>query len=218
MPASVTCERWRHREAAVIKTILFDLGNVIVPFDFKIAYARLAEHCGCRVEEIPGRIRATGLVAPFERGEIEAEPFVRELSEALQLNLSYQEFCDWWSCVFLPEPLVPDALLAELAGRYRLLALSNTNPIHFSMLEGAYPLLRHFDDFVLSYRVGAAKPEAKIYEAAIALAGCNPEECFFVDDLAVNVEAARSHGMEAVQFLTAGQLVEELRARGIRQA
>jgi FMN phosphatase YigB (HAD superfamily) len=202
----------------VIKTILFDLGNVIVPFDFKIAYARLAEHCDCKVEEIPGRIRATGLVAPFERGEIAAEPFVQELSKALGLNLSYLEFCDWWSCVFLPEPLVPETLLAELAGRYRLLALSNTNSIHFSMLEGAYPLLRHFDDFVLSYRVGAAKPEAKIYQAAIALAQCDAEECFFVDDLAVNVEAARSHGMEAVQFLSAGQLDRELRARGIRQA
>lgn len=202
----------------MIKTILFDLGNVIIPFDFKIAYARLAEHYGCKVEEIPARIRATGLVAPFERGEIAAEPFVQELSKALRLDLSYQEFCDWWSCVFLPEPLVPDALLAELAGRYRLLALSNTNPIHFSMLEGGYPLLRHFDDFVLSYQVGAAKPEAKIYQAAIALAQCNPEECFFVDDLAVNVEAARSHGMDAVQFLSTGQLIEELRARGIRQA
>ena len=200
----------------MIKTILFDLGNVVIPFDFKIAYARLAEHCGCQVEEIPGRIRATGLVAPFERGEIAAEAFVREFSNALDLRISYQQFCDWWSCVFLPETLLPEALLADLAGRYRLLALSNTNSIHFSMLEGAYPLLRHFDDFVLSYRVGAAKPEAKIYQAAIARAECNAEECFFVDDLAVNVEAARRHGMDAVQFISAGQLGEEMSARGIR--
>lgn len=199
----------------VIKSILLDLGNVVIPFDFKLAYARLAEHCGCKPEELPARIRATGLVSAFERGEIAPERFVREFSAALQLNLTYQEFCEWWSCVFLPEPLVPDALLRDLASRYHLLAVSNTNPIHFEMIQKAYPLLRHFDDFVLSYEVGAAKPEAKIYREAVARAQSNAEECFFVDDLAGNVEAAQENGIDAVQFLSAGQLEDELRARGL---
>lgn len=202
------------------KAILLDLGNVVIPFDVTLAYARLAEHCGCRPEEIPARVRATGLVAPFERGDIASEPFVREFSAALQLHLDYEAFCDWWSCVFLPETLVPEALLRDLAARYRLLAVSNTNPIHFDMIQKAYPLLRHFDEFVLSYKVGAAKPDAKIYREAIARAQCGAGECFFVDDLAGNVEAAREHGIDAVQFLSAGQLEGELRARGLlkRQA
>jgi glucose-1-phosphatase len=204
----------------VIKTILLDLGNVVIPFDLKPAYTRLAGHCGCRPEELPARIRATGLVAPFERGEIASERFVRDFSAALQLNLTYQEFCEWWSCVFLPETLVPEALLQDLASRYRVLAVSNTNPIHFEMIQKAYPALRHFDEFVLSYEVGAAKPEAKIYREAIARAQCSAAECFFVDDLPGNVEAAREHGIDAVQFLSAGQLESELRARGLlkRQA
>ncbi len=202
----------------MIKAVLFDLGNVVVAFDFKLAYARMAEQCGCKPEEVTARIRATGLVGPFERGEIAAEPFVRELCAALRVNVTYRQFCEWWSGVFLPETLVPEALLEDLASRYRLLALSNTNPIHFAMLQEAYPLLRHFDDYVLSYQVGAAKPEAKIYREAIARAECAPEECFFTDDLAVNIEAARVHGMDAVQFLSAGQLDWELKARGLRQA
>jgi glucose-1-phosphatase len=202
----------------VIKTILFDLGNVVIPFDFKLAYARMAEHCGCRPEEVPARIRATGLVAPFEKGEIAAEPFVRELSAALRLDITYRDFCEWWSCIFLPQTLVSEALLEDLASRYRLLALSNTNPLHFSMVKEAYPILRHFHDYVLSYEVGSAKPEAKIYQEAIARAQCSPEACFFTDDLAVNIEAAREHGMDAVQFLSAEQLDRELRARGLRQA
>ena len=202
----------------MIKTILFDLGNVIIPFDFELAYSRLAQLSGCQPEEVPARIRATGLVAPFERGEIAAEPFVRELSAALRLNLTHQEFCDWWGSIFLPGTLVSEALLEDLASRYRLLALSNTNPIHFGMVEKAYPLLRHFDDFVLSYQVGAAKPEAKIYREAIARAQCSPEECIFIDDLAVNVEAAREHGMNAFQFVSAEQLDQELRARGLSKA
>jgi glucose-1-phosphatase len=199
----------------VIKAILFDLGNVIVPFNVELAYARMAELCGCPSKEIAARIRATGLVRPFEKGEIAAEPFVRELSTALRINIAYREFCDWWSCVFMPEPLVSAALLEDLRSRYRLLALSNTNPIHFAKLQEAYPLLQHFHDYVLSYQVGAAKPEAKIYREAIARAQCNPEECFFTDDLAMNIEAAREHGMEAVQFFSAEQLEGELRSRGL---
>ncbi len=198
----------------MIKTILFDLGNVIIPFDFKRAYARMAALCGCAVEEVPARIRATGLVAPFEKGEIEAGPFVRQLSAALKLDITYSEFCDWWSSVFLQPTLVSEALIEDLRRRHRLLALSNTNAIHFSMVKQAYPLLRHFDAYVLSYEVGAAKPEAKIYREAIARAQCDPGECFFTDDLTVNVEAARSHGMDAVQFFSAEQLEQELRARG----
>ena len=91
----------------------------------------------------------------------------------------------------------------------------NTNPIHFAMLKEAYPLLAHFDDFVLSYEVRAAKPEAKIYHDAMARVQCKPEACFFTDDLAVNVTAARELGMDAVQFLSAEQLERELRVRGL---
>ena len=198
----------------MIKTILFDLGNVVVPFDLKPAYARMADLCGCEVEDVRARIRATGLVTPFEKGEIDPEPFVRQFSAALKLDIAYPEFCDWWNSVFSQPALVSEGLLQDLHSRYRLLALSNTNVIHFAMLKQAYPLLRHFDDYVLSYEVRAAKPEAAIYREAIARAQCDPAECFFTDDLVVNVEAARSHGMDAVQFFSAEQLEEELRSRG----
>lgn len=199
----------------MIKTVLFDLGNVVIPFDFKPAYRQVAERLGCAAEDVPARIRSTGLVAPFEKGEIPAERFVRELCGALGLNVGYGEFCSWWSSIFDAETLIPEALLQNLRSRHRLLALSNTNPIHFEMVMESYPILRQFDGFILSYQVGAAKPEAKIYREAIARAGCGPQECFFTDDLAVNVEAARAHGMDAVQFVSAEQLTRELQRRGL---
>ena len=202
-------------ELRVIKAILFDLGNVIVPFDFKRGYAQLAPRCAYPIGEIPMRIRSTDLVQRFETGQLAPELFVQELCAVLQLNTTYEEFCDIWSSVFIHDTLIPESMLARLAARYRLMLLSNTNPIHFSALRANYPLLRHFHSSVLSYEIGAAKPSAKIFEAAIAQAGCRADECFFADDLIVNVEAARAHGMDAVQFLTAEQIEEELRSRGV---
>jgi len=200
----------------VFKTILFDLGNVIVPFDFKRAYARLAPLCGCGPTDIPVKIRSTDLVTRFETGLVGPEQFVEELSAVLGLKITFEEFRDLWTCIFLPQPLIAEPLLESLASRYRLMLLSNTNPIHFEMVKANYPLLRHFHDCVLSYETGALKPSSKIFHVALQRARCEPEECFFIDDILINIEAARRHGMDAVQFRDSVQLEAELRARKIQ--
>ncbi len=144
----------------MVKAVIFDLGNVIVPFDFKRGYARMEGRCAYAAAEIPGRLRSTDLVTRFERGLIEPREFVRELAAVLELNTTYEEFCELWTSIFMPETLLPEALLERIAARRRLMLLSNTNAIHFAMLERSYPLLRHFHDRVLSYRVGALKPSS----------------------------------------------------------
>jgi putative hydrolase of the HAD superfamily len=107
-------------------------------------------------------------------------------------------------------------MLTGLAARYRLMLLSNTNAIHFEMLRASHPMLRHFHDLVLSYEVKAMKPGPEIFETAIQRAGCRAEECFYTDDIEANVRAARSLGMDAVQFESAVQLEREFETRGIR--
>ena len=199
----------------LIKTILFDLGNVIIPFDFKLGYARLASLGGCPSSEISKRLRSTDLVTRFESGQVSSRDFVDELSRLLELKASYEEFCEIWSSIFLPPTLVPESMIEGLRRHHRMLLLSNTNAIHFSMVEANYPLLRHFDHYVLSYRVGALKPSPRIYEEALAHAECRPEECFFTDDIEQYAEAARRAGIDAVQFQSVPQLEQELRARGI---
>jgi Predicted hydrolase (HAD superfamily) len=139
----------------MIKTIIFDLGKVIVPFDFKRGYDRMAPLCSYDAAQIPERLRSCDLVTRFESGEVEPEEFVKQLSAILELKAGYDEFCAIWTSIFLPETLIPESLLVALKQRYRLLLLSNTNAIHFDMVSKNYPLLRHFDHYVLSHKVGA---------------------------------------------------------------
>ncbi len=199
----------------MIKTIIFDLGKVIVPFDLRRGYEALRPHCPYPAEEIPRRISGTDLVRRFETGQVTPEAFVEQLSAVLGLCVDYYHFCELWSSIFLPDPLLPEALLEGLHRRYRLLLLSNTNAIHFAMIRERYPLLGHFDEYVLSYEVGALKPAARIYEEAIGRAGCRAGECFFTDDIPLYVAAAKEAGMDAVVFESAGQIERELRARGV---
>ena len=175
----------------------------------------MAELCPYAAEDIPRRIGSTDLVRRFESGQVPPEEFVEQLCQILSLRLEYAQFCRIWSSIFLPHTLIPESLLEGLRRRYRLLLLSNTNAIHFEMVRENYPLLRHFDDYVLSYEVGAMKPSARIYEAAISRARCAPSECFFTDDVAEYVAAAKTAGMDAVQFQSAAQLESELLERGI---
>jgi putative hydrolase of the HAD superfamily len=199
----------------VHKAVIFDLGRVLVNFDFKRGYRALEGLCPYAAAEIPARLSGTDLVRRFETGLIEPRDFVAEMSAALDLRIDYQQFCAIWSSIFT-ETLVPEEMLAGLAARYRLVLLSNTNVVHFDGLRVSHPMLRHFHELVLSYEVKAMKPQPEIFQAAIARAGCRAEECFYTDDIAEFIEAARRQGIDAVQFQSLGQLQEELTVRGIR--
>jgi putative hydrolase of the HAD superfamily len=199
----------------MIKTIIFDLGGVIVPFDFKRGYARIEALCGCPAAEIPVRLRSTDLVTRFELGQVAPQQFVNELSRTLGLNTTYEQFCDLWTSIFLPDTLIPETFIEKLRQRHRLLLLSNTNSIHFEMIRREYPLIRHFHHKVLSYEVGAMKPQREIYAHALRHADCLPEECIFIDDLLPNVEAAKAEGIDGVHFRSFALLQTDLRERGI---
>ena len=197
------------------KAIIFDLGRVLVHFDFNRSYRELAGFCPHAPADIPRLLAPSGLVERFETGLIEPRPFVEELSRILSLRTDYENFCRVFNSIFT-DLLIPDSLVEALGARYRLVLLSNTNAIHFPMLRETYPVLRHFHRLVLSYEVKAMKPRPAIYHAAIERAGCLPGECFYTDDIAEYVEGARREGIDAVQFQSAAQLQEELSRRGIR--
>ncbi len=196
------------------RAVIFDLGRVLVHFDFQRGYRALEGLCPHEAAAIPKLLAGTGLVERFETGLVEPREFVAEMSRILDLQVDYDRFCEIWSCIFA-ETLVPERLLEGLKGRYRLLLLSNTNAIHFEVVRRRYPLLRHFDDLVLSYEVKAMKPDPEIYRAAIERAGCEPGECFYTDDIAAYVAGARAMGIDAVPFQGAERLMDEMRARGI---
>ena len=200
----------------MLKTLIFDMGKVIIPFDFKRGYDRMAPLCNYSPDQIPERLRTCDLVYRFESGEVDPETFVNELCGILELNCSFEEFREIWGSVFIPETLIPEEMLASLRKRYRLLLLSNTNALHFPIVLDSYPILGQFHEHILSYQVGAMKPSPRIYQAAIDAAQCAPEECFFTDDIPAYVEAARQHGIDAVQFQNCEQIQSELRRRGVQ--
>jgi FMN phosphatase YigB (HAD superfamily) len=196
------------------KAVIFDLGRVLVDFDFGRGYRALEGLCPYGAQEIPKRLSGCGLVERFETGLMGPEEFVAAFSKQLDLEIDYPKFCEIWSSIFT-DPLVPESLVASLRQKYRVVLLSNTNAIHFEMLRPKLAALDHFDAMVLSYEVKAMKPRPEIYQAAIEQAGCRPEECFYTDDIAAYIEAARALGIDGVQFQGVEQLQGEMGKRGL---
>ena len=199
----------------MIETIIFDMGKVLIPFDFTRGYHALAPYSPFTAEEIPQLIGKTDLVIRLESGQIEPIPFFEEFTSLLRTNITYDEFCSIWSSIFLTPTLIPEEFIVTLGKRYRLLVLSNTNAIHFEMVSANYSILTHFDHLVLSHEVGALKPNPKIYDAAIANANCAAEHCFFTDDIPAYVEGARKAGLNAEQFLGFDKLRDDLKRHGV---
>jgi putative hydrolase of the HAD superfamily len=196
------------------RAVIFDLGKVLIDFDFSRGYRALEGLCPHSIAEIRRRLASTDLVERFETGLVDPHDFVSQLGKLLSLDIGYSEFCGIWSSIF-GDALLPEPLLADLATRYRLVLLSNTNAIHYEALCRSYPLLDYFQHRVLSFEVNAMKPATKIFERAIEAADCAPEQCFYTDDIAAYTEAARNLGIDAVTFESAAQLERELRARSI---
>jgi glucose-1-phosphatase len=199
----------------MIKTIIFDLGGVIVPFDYRRGHIAMRKYCGLQEREIQRRLAEGDLVVEYESGRIESDEFHREVCHRLGVHISFDEFSRIWSSIFFPETLIAGTWVTALGRRHRLVLLSNTNDIHYRMLEKNYPILHLFPHKILSHQVGAMKPAPEIYRAALRAADSDPDECFFTDDNADNVEAAIALGIDAVEFISQAQIEKELKSREV---
>ncbi len=199
----------------MVKTLIFDLGRVLVNVDFDMGYSRMAKLAGLSVDEVRERIHNSRIAYAYESGLMPSEEFAARVCELMGVSTSLEEFGELWCSVFHQGPLVPEEFIARLHERYRLVLLSNTNALHYEMLEQQLPVLKHFDDYTLSYRLGAQKPSQTIYRDAIVKAGCAPNECFYTDDVNEYIDGARAAGIQAAQFRSFGKLRADLQAAGV---
>jgi glucose-1-phosphatase len=155
------------------------------------------------------------LTSKYELGLLSDEEFLAGISREIGVNLRQSEFLEAWNCIFGKKPLLSDKLLSELSQRYPLWVVSNTNKMHFGFIRERYRFLRHFQGWILSYEVGAAKPDPAIFSHALGRAQIAASEVLFIDDQLDNVESARILGMDAFQFLNPTQLKQEFKMRHI---
>ncbi len=203
-----------HRSGSDIRLIICDFGGVICSFDYDLFCARMAQRTGRTLPEIRDAAFAVGLQREFESGMLSGREYHRAVMAGLGQDIPYEEFCRMYGDIFTPIPGTGE-LLRRLRERYTLYLLSDTNEIHFDYVWKTQPALQLFAEFILSYRIGAMKPDPAIYREALRRSGLPAEACVFVDDRPANVEGAERAGIRAVVFESAQQMARKLCRAGV---
>ncbi len=177
---------------------VFDVGGVIIRHDNDALFRRLAETC--TAADAAARIAARAADPQIGTGAMPVEALHAALRRELGYRRDWDAFlADWSSHFTVDEGML--ALVQDLAAAHRVLLFSNTNAEHWryvvAMTGGA---LGKFEAY-LSHELGQAKPAPDAFRTVAARAKIgDPGRALFVDDLAENVEAARSVGFQGHVF------------------
>lgn len=199
------------------RALLVDLGKVLVDYDHQVTCDRLAEATGVPA----GRLRPVlfgPLEADFDRGRLAPDGFFRACEKSAGLpRLPDDVWTAAWRDIFVPIPEAIDALARVRPGVRRVL-VSNTNELHWEGVLRVFDPADLVDALVLSFRVGAVKPEDAFWDAALAAAGCEAGECLYADDRPELVAAASARGIAGFVVDGRSSLADGLAARGLLDA
>ncbi|HWP65395.1 MAG TPA: HAD family phosphatase [Candidatus Limnocylindria bacterium] len=197
-----------------IRAVIFDLGGVVVgsPLHAIAAYERelgLAAHAVNRVVVSTGH---AGAWARLERGELELEAFYPAFEAdcaAAGLAIDAREMMRRIALATEPRPVMLEAVRRLRAGGLRVAALTNN---WIAEEEGTRLLAPWFDVFIESAVVGMRKPDPRIFTYTCDALGVVPPETAFLDDIGLNLKAARALGMTTIKVDDPDVALDELAA------
>lgn len=182
-----------------VRAVLFDLGKVLVHFNFDPAFHRLSKASGLSTKEIEDYFVSSGLEVLYDGGKITSRVFYGEVKKALGLKIGFEGFKSIWNGIFTPKKDMI-ALLGRLSKKYRTVLISNTNQMHYEYIRGKYAFLKNFDAIVLSYKERLRKPDEGIYRKAARLCKASPSEIYYIDDRADLTGAAGELGFRTFTY------------------
>jgi HAD superfamily hydrolase (TIGR01509 family) len=195
--------------------IVFDLGKVLVDFDYSIAARKIAARSTQPPENLHAFLGSSPLLAEYESGRLTRAQFFAAVRDAVGFRGDLAEFGKFFAEIFSPiEPMI--ALHAELRRRgLPVFIFSNTNDLAIEHIRRDFPFFKNFDGYILSYEVGAMKPQPEIYAAMEKMCGRSGAEIIYIDDRRENVEAGTARGWRAVLHESPEKTRAALKAFGI---
>jgi len=200
---------------AVITHIVFDLGNVLIPFNLAKAVMGLISVCNKPQDEVIQFFTKSEYDKKYVEGKITSEEFFEAAKDELAMSVSFEEFADKYSAIFDHNEEM-EKFVQEIGSRYTLAILSNTNEIHFEYILKNYPIMQEFDEYILSYEENCQKPQYSIYQRLISRLGVPPQKVLFIDDLEANVITAQQLGIRAIHYTDMVSLKMKMQKYGVK--
>src|SRR5258708_5089590 len=180
------------------RAVVFDLGKVLVDFDYLIAARRIAGRSKIAPEEIKAFIDHSPLLFRYETGLLTREQFYNEICAATGFCGNLDEFSGFFSDIFVPiEPMVKMHAALREQGMPTYI-FSNTNDLAITHIRRNFPFFANFDGYIFSYEHKAMKPTASIYEVVERQSGRTGAEILYLDDRAENIAAGAARGWQVI--------------------
>lgn len=181
-----------------VKTVVFDLGKVLVDFDYGIAGRKLAARATMAAHELGQFLISVPLIIRYETGLITSQQFYEEVRSATGYLGDIDEFAGLFADIFTPiEGMVQ--LHSELRAQgFPTYIFSNTNELAVRYIRKAFPFFHNFDGYILSYEHQSMKPDAKLYDVVEAQSGARGAQILYLDDRPENVEAGAARGWQVI--------------------
>jgi HAD superfamily hydrolase (TIGR01509 family) len=180
------------------KAVIFDLGKVLLDFDYAIVARRMASRCSIGEVELLGLLNQSPLLYRYETGLMTSAEFFTEVQHASGFTESCDEFGALFGEIFTPiEEMV--SLHASLRTKgVPTYIFSNTNEFAIRAIRRLFPFFSGFDGYVLSHEHGAMKPSARLYEVVESMTGLRGPDLLYIDDRPENVEAGLQRGWSSI--------------------
>lgn len=180
------------------KAVVFDLGKVLVDFDYSIAGRRIAAQGKMTLLQIAAFINQSPLFVEYELGHVTTQQFYDEIRKVTGFRGDLAEFSSCFADIFTEiEPMV--RLQAELQQRGTpAYVFSNTNELAAEHIRRSFPFYSRFDGYILSYEHGAMKPNARLYEVVERQSGRRDAEILYLDDRPENIAAGAARGWQVI--------------------
>ena len=162
------------------KVIIFDLGNTLIRFDHNISAKKIANLFHLDSEKARALFFDSELTRDFEKGLVSPKEFHARLMKALGITLPFRDFVPIWNDIFWEDKEACD-LARRLKKDYKLFLLSNVSRLHFEYIEKKFDIIKIFDEVILSYAVGAIKPEKRIFDDAVRRAGGDKNAVLYIE-------------------------------------
>ena len=192
--------------------IVVDVGKVLVDVDPEAVLEELSSRCGRKIGlSLPGDLES--LFSHVYVGKSSWEAILPAINSALGLSLTIGEWHALWCQIIKAEVPGMRQVLSELKKEFRLVALSNTDKVHWDFAFHTFPVFALLDGWVVSYEEGFAKPDPALYHALVERHCSGRLPFLYVDDILENVETARSLGWQAEVFRDANRFQKEINRR-----
>ena len=182
----------------VPKAAVFDLGKVLVDFDYGIAVSRIQTACQITPQALRQLIDQSPLLLRYEIGQLTTEQFFAEVKTAAGFRGDFDTFQEMFGDIFTPIAPMVQLQAAIRARGLPTYILSNTNELAVHDIRRRHPFFQNFDGYVLSYEHGAMKPDARLYAVAERLTGLKGKDLLYLDDRPENVAGAATRGWRAI--------------------